>query len=697
MPRQSGLRTTYFTPPPLHIGRTTYVAPRQRVVTTLDGSVPPAITRAARQKLVVGNIVTGYPRVASTISTWGDAECRVRTFTGRYFGLVTGVSPDGKAFSFRRIARVDYVCMSFDHDGNLVFPHRWSAGYDSTRIEQGTPPSETEMRQVLNGTDTQQVKYARTRSIKQVLNPHDLPAVLRSEIRRREYAQATARMYERLGILGQNGRSDRYERFGSNAARRNLAKERAQQYALDTRHQLRSAAAYVKEGKFEQVRYEAMFALEHMSASYRAIRDQRVGPVELSRLRDATARAISRLSGHPCHWASCGHLSFSSTHELDIVTSVHHEGNDVLPVFGSVCENCRSDVTDVEFPDGRVYPTSSVVRHYHWDDGVYRTVPQPQVIGSYHSSKRVVGYTQPLVPHVAGKLGWPTLGFELEVELANHNGSRETQALKMRGLVRDKLGTVAAATKYLNFENDGSVGDSGFEAVSGWTDLETHATIMRHVLTTETGKNRWVGKLVSHNASVSCGLHVHISKPASLVHASKVRYFMSAPMFKDVVKAVARRYDAQYARLSGRSGGIGGIDDRDFHKPEKCAGKQVKYMVEHNGYSKSRALRQMTLNADRYEHTNFQNDKTIEFRIFKGTTVYGTFMACLEMTQAVWFYCRDTPASAMSEASFLRYLERNEMMHDTKNLRALLNLKGFAVKVPNVKKGTPVPAEAVEA
>jgi hypothetical protein len=76
---------------------------------------------------------------------------------------------------------------------------------------------------------------------------------------------------------------------------------------------------------------------------------------------------------------------------------------------------------------------------------------------------------------------------------------------------------------------------------------------------------------------------------------------------------------------------------------------------------------------------NFQNDNTIEFRLFKGTLRYETIMACLEFTYATWFFCRDTGITELTTANFIDFIAQPQQREHTKFLRTYLREKGYAL------------------
>lgn len=363
--------------------------------------------------------------------------------------------------------------------------------------------------------------------------------------------------------------------------------------------------------------------------------------------------------------AGCGHYHHMDPSPLVVLR------DGTVEMFCFDCTARNSEL--VELNDAMVFTHRGRVGSYMWSDGVRRFNTEPAIIGNYHSGKHVVGFLAPITQDKSG----PTIGIELEVQ--GHNGHGvEGLAREMRDRVSPHL-TPTQLKKYLHFEYDGSV-TGGYEIVTGWTNHATHALLLHKLLVNDNGSMPFVGRLRSHDASCSCGLHVHIEKPKSLVHAAKIRYVMNGRAFEPLVKAVARRYNEQYCRTNGAN-----VID-----PMKDAAQVRKMGKAHTGTWRGEAAVTRnsinSLSASRYEITNFLPDKTVEFRVFKGSMKYATVMASIELSLAVWRYARDMPAAQMDAANLLAYISRPEWSSETRFLRLMLKAKGFNCRVPNVNK-----------
>lgn len=272
-------------------------------------------------------------------------------------------------------------------------------------------------------------------------------------------------------------------------------------------------------------------------------------------------------------------------------------------------------------------------------------------IREYHTSSECLG-------HIPSKYDKRTprvlLGLELEMEIKD-NYCRDERA----GILLDSVGKYRHSN--LNFydyalcENDGSL-ENGFEMVTAYTGLNVHAKQLEFFKSGLRGA-------ISHDSD-NCGLHVHICKAdMSTLHGAKMILFINDQANQKLIKAIARRDGSSYAKFKNKQ------SDKQWLKDAiGCESKRSQ-------------LR--NLNHDRYEALNFKNDKTIEFRLFKGSLVYETIMSCLEFTYATWFFTRESSAKNMTIDGFLKFICANENRADTKFLRAYLKAKGFELPEKN--------------
>jgi hypothetical protein len=301
-----------------------------------------------------------------------------------------------------------------------------------------------------------------------------------------------------------------------------------------------------------------------------------------------------------------------------------------------ICDSCTSD--NYTYSEHQ----STYITNEDWEEEQERLNEEERendsVIGDYHSSKRILSR----IPSSFDTRKTPVLmGLELEMEVKS--GDREEHA---KDLI-NALVTAPSGDRYCAIEEDGSL-HSGFELVTGWTGLDVHAKQLQHF------KNPIRG-LKSHDTQ-TCGLHVHICKKGmSLFHAVKMVLFINDSGNQRLVRSLARRDSSRYSQVKNKKAGY------EWLKDAKNANN-----LQH-------------LNADRYEALNFQNARTVEFRMFKGTLRYETMMACLEFTYATWFFCRDTGTNQLTTENFLEFICKAENLSDTKFLRQYLTEKNWSL------------------
>jgi len=268
-------------------------------------------------------------------------------------------------------------------------------------------------------------------------------------------------------------------------------------------------------------------------------------------------------------------------------------------------------------------------------------------IKPYHSSAR---HITPLRSPWTRSHGNRYLGVELEVE-------RHRDAARPRGEIAqgisdwvNKQATDITAEGHrapiLFFEEDGSI-RHGFEMISQPMGLDDHARLWKAALSPTLTRG-----LVSHNTE-TCGLHVHISRDGlTPLHLSKIICFVNDPDNADLIKAVARRYNGESSFIDGRTNYC------------KVGGRRRL----------GRAFRDADDAGDKYVAVNVLKERTIEFRIFRGSLKYMAVMAAVEFTNAVVEFCRpgNPEGFNLKAPAFLDFIATAAMRRDTRHLRTYL-------------------------
>jgi hypothetical protein len=348
--------------------------------------------------------------------------------------------------------------------------------------------------------------------------------------------------------------------------------------------------------------------------------------------------------------------------------------NEVVELFNSkfndygfgVCEDCGLIEIDSNFHsayDGDRAVCDSCFEDYYYHDNTGQYVHQDDenyqdddddnsIIGEYHTSSENLGKIPSLFDKRKSQI---FLGLELEIEV-NEDYSRQEKAEMILNNIGTHVDDKNNRYTYCLAEDDGSL-NYGFEIVSGYTGLDVHEKQLAYF-------KKPIRGLKSHDTS-TCGLHIHIDKRhVTLNHATKMILFMNDSGNQKLIKTIARRSSNRFCKVLNKKA------DYAWLKSAKRANDPL-----------------CNLNEDRYECLNFQNDKTIEFRLFKGTLKFESIMACLEFTYATWFFCKDNGYQDLTVENFIKFICKPENRSDTKYLRAYL--KSHLFDIPELDKPNP--------
>ena len=212
----------------------------------------------------------------------------------------------------------------------------------------------------------------------------------------------------------------------------------------------------------------------------------------------------------------------------------------------------------------------------------------------------------------------PYLGFELESGGLSSNYACKTIAES----ISDN-----EETFYL--KEDGSIPEHGFELVSHPITLKRHKELDWEDIFRRMSN----AGLKSHDLGPeSCGLHVHVSRNyLSSYRWMLIDWFISK--YQTQFETIARRKETHWARY------------------KKSDGQPLKEV-----YGKS--------SGTRYQAVNFENRNTVEFRLFRGTLKYSTFMATLEIVDALVHWAKklaihDILTGGNAFANFTQFISAN--------------------------------------
>lgn len=209
------------------------------------------------------------------------------------------------------------------------------------------------------------------------------------------------------------------------------------------------------------------------------------------------------------------------------------------------------------------------------------------------------------------------MGFELECGGASS------------GECKDAANAIDSTDKRIYLKHDGSIPDYGFEMVSHPMTLTVHENEGWYDVLNIAANSG----LKSHDLGPSaCGLHVHVSR--NFMRAERwviLDWFVSK--HKAIFEKIARREETHWA---------------EFKAPAPTAHLKDAY-----GCSSSR-----------YQAVNFSNRNTVEFRMFRGTLKYETFIATLEIVDALvrWakqVHVADIISDKKGFCTFTKYIIKN--------------------------------------
>ena len=233
-------------------------------------------------------------------------------------------------------------------------------------------------------------------------------------------------------------------------------------------------------------------------------------------------------------------------------------------------------------------------------------------------------------------------GVELEIDEAGESDRSAWELLSI---------ATGEGEKRLYCKHDGSLSD-GFELVTHPMSLNYHTEQMPW----EKLLRRAVEMGYTSHQAGTCGLHVHVSRAVfgsteaeQDAAIARVLYFFEKN-WEELLK-FSRRTQRQLDRWAARYG----------YK------EQPRDILEHA---------KKGCHAGRYTCVNLQNRSTIEFRIFRGTLKYNTFIATLQMVDRICdvaLFLSDKEIKSMSWSDFVAGCQAPELIQYLKERRLYVN------------------------
>lgn len=187
-------------------------------------------------------------------------------------------------------------------------------------------------------------------------------------------------------------------------------------------------------------------------------------------------------------------------------------------------------------------------------------------------------------------------------------------------------------------KRDGSLCD-GFEMVSHPCTLEFHKTSMGWKKIMETVR---CNGFESEDTD-TCGLHVHVNRD-SLGESQKEQELTIAKL----ILLIERFYDDELLCFTRR----------EMDKLEDWAKKPSSNIKANDNYTTIHDKLHYNVRGDRYTALNLNNSKTIEFRVFRGTLKFSTFIASIELCDALIKYAEKHTVRGCMTAKFANVIKQ---------------------------------------
>ncbi|MDE5771421.1 MAG: amidoligase family protein [Ruminococcus sp.] len=239
--------------------------------------------------------------------------------------------------------------------------------------------------------------------------------------------------------------------------------------------------------------------------------------------------------------------------------------------------------------------------------------------------------------------GYLYFGLELEVDNGGKDGENAYTIKDIANVHND----------HVYIKSDGSL-DDGFEIVSHPMSLDYHMKTMDW----ESVLHEAVGMGYKSHDTSTCGLHIHVNRDAFGANQLEQEEVISRILFFvekhwNEVFRFSRRTESNMNRWSCRLG------------MEK-SGREILDKAKDCG--------------NRYVAVNLRNYSTVEFRLFRGTLRYNTFIATLQFVSEI---CRvaltmsEEEIDGMSWSEFVRSVRYDELIQYLKERRLYINEEIF--------------------
>ena len=326
---------------------------------------------------------------------------------------------------------------------------------------------------------------------------------------------------------------------------------------------------------------------------------------------------------------------------------------DCTEEFTNICDHCGGRVytNDTVSDDDIIVCSECYDEHYHRCEDCNRIIHENDVnwynnlpycdncYDEIESDDEIEDYNYKPSPVFYGD-GNRFFGVELEVD---YGGKYGENALEIKDIANYRK-------EHIYIKSDGSL-DEGFEIVSHPMTLDYHMNEMDW----ESVMHKAISLGYRSHQTSTCGLHIHVNRNAFGDNQSEQEEAISKILFFieknwNEIFQFSRRSSYNMNRWSARFG---------FEK----TAKEILDKAKSGGNG-------------RYVAVNLNNYHTIEFRLFRGTLKYNTFIATLQMVNKICdvaLSMSEREIDEMSWSSFVSSVEEPELIQYLKERKLYIN------------------------
>lgn len=240
--------------------------------------------------------------------------------------------------------------------------------------------------------------------------------------------------------------------------------------------------------------------------------------------------------------------------------------------------------------------------------------------------------------------------FGIELEIDMDKAPRNAQTPRRRNVLATRLNTLLNENNYnslVKFETDGSIGVYGVEII-------TQPMTMNYILTNKE-KFKEAMRIIdelqySSHDSGKCGMHIHVSRNY-LSDETLDNIFLIFENFKNEIIAFSRRNQSQmrWCRFMTDDNTSRESMNKEYINQNKC------YRTSHGCA------------------INNGNTKTVEFRIFRGTTKLRTFLANLQLIDNIIEIAKNQDVTGITWNMIINYNEKYTELKEYNEKRGIIS------------------------